>query len=203
MQMTGSRTLPVPPAQAWQALNDPDTLKACIPGCETISQTGPDQFEVVMAARIGPVAAKFKGRLTRSDVVEPTSYTLAFDGQGGAAGFGKGGANVKLEPVPEGTRLDYDVNAQVGGKIAQIGSRLVDSAARKIADDFFASFEKVLTERAAAAQAAAQPDAGAPVTAPASNGPVPTAGSGGAIPGPVLWAGVAIVAVLVVWWLMR
>lgn len=154
MQMTGQRVLPVSPQQAWDALNDPEMLKACIPGCESVTLTGPDQYEVLMAARIGPVAAKFKGKLTQSDVVKPVSYKISFDGQGGVAGFGKGSADVRLTAVPEGTQLDYDVSAQVGGKIAQIGSRLVDAAAAKIADDFFASFETKLGAVAAASTAA-------------------------------------------------
>jgi carbon monoxide dehydrogenase subunit G len=154
MQMTGQRLLPVSPQQAWDALNDPEMLKACIPGCESVTLTGPDQYEVLMAARIGPVAAKFKGKLTQSDVVEPVSYKISFDGQGGVAGFGKGSADVRLTAVPEGTQLDYDVSAQVGGKIAQIGSRLVDAAAAKIADEFFASFETKLGAIAAASAAA-------------------------------------------------
>jgi carbon monoxide dehydrogenase subunit G len=154
MQMTGQRVLPVSPQQAWDALNDPEMLKACIPGCESVTLTGPDQYEVLMAARIGPVAAKFKGKLTQSDVVEPVSYKISFDGQGGVAGFGKGSADVRLTAVPEGTQLDYDVSAQVGGKIAQIGSRLVDAAAAKIADEFFASFETKLGAIAAASAAA-------------------------------------------------
>jgi len=159
MKMTGQRLLPVPRQQAWDALNDPEMLKACIPGCDSIVQTDPSTFEVLMAARIGPVAARFKGRLTQSDVVEPESYTLAFDGQGGVAGFGKGTAAVRLTPVEGGTMLDYEADAQVGGKIAQIGSRLVDAAAAKIADEFFASFESKLTEQAAAAAASAAVDA--------------------------------------------
>jgi hypothetical protein len=152
MKMTGERLLPVTPQQAWDALNDPDMLKDCIPGCESVTMTEPQRYELVMAAKIGPVSARFKGRLTQSDVVEPASYTVQFDGQGGAAGFGKGTAAVRLAPVDGGTQLAYDVSAQIGGKLAQIGSRLVDSAARKIADDFFANFEARLRERAGAAQ---------------------------------------------------
>ena len=161
MQMTGQRLLPVAPQQAWNALNDPQMLKACIPGCESVTETGPNTYEVLMAARIGPVSAKFKGKLVQSDIVEPLSYTLAFDGQGGVAGFGKGKAEVKLDPTEGGTQLSYTATAQVGGKIAQIGSRLVDAAAAKIADEFFAAFEKKLTEQAAAqqtAQSAASPE---------------------------------------------
>lgn len=180
MQMTGQRILPVSPQQAWNALNDPEMLKACIPGCESVTLTGPDQYEVLMAARIGPVAAKFKGKLTQSDVVEPVSYKISFDGQGGVAGFGKGSADVRLTAIDAGTQLDYDVSAQVGGKIAQIGSRLVDAAAAKIADEFFASFETKLSEVAAASAAslaatatgASSPAGDAPT---ASTAPAPTA----------------------------
>ncbi len=172
MKMTGQRLLPVPRQQAWDALNDPEMLKACIPGCDSIVQTDPDTFEVLMAARIGPVSARFKGRLTQSDVVEPESYTLAFDGQGGVAGFGKGTAAVRLTPVDGGTMLDYEADAQVGGKIAQIGSRLVDAAAAKIADEFFKTFETKLTETAAADAADA---AEAASMAQASAGQTPSA----------------------------
>jgi hypothetical protein len=150
MKMTGERLLPVTPQQAWDALNDPAMLKDCIPGCESVTMTEPRHYELVMAAKVGPVSARFKGRLTQSDVVEPESYTIQFDGQGGAAGFGKGTAAVRLAPAEGGTRLDYDVSAQIGGKLAQIGSRLVDSAARKIADEFFGNFETKLRERAGA-----------------------------------------------------
>ena len=187
MKMTGQRLLPVPRQQAWDALNDPEMLKACIPGCDSIVQTDPNTFEVLMAARIGPVSARFKGRLTQSDVVEPESYTLAFDGQGGVAGFGKGTAAVRLTPVDGGTMLDYDANAQVGGKIAQIGSRLVDAAAAKIADEFFKTFETKLTEIAAAdaaslAQASADQthsaaDSTAHGAADAHQGPAHSAGA--------------------------
>jgi uncharacterized protein len=154
MQMTGQRTVPVTPRQTWDALNDPTVLKACIAGCESIALVAPDLYELVMNARIGPVSARFKGRLTRSDVDEPRSYRITFDGQGGAAGFGKGVADVRLSEAPGGTLLDYEVSAQVGGKIAQIGSRLIDGAARKIADDFFSAFEAKLVGDAAAATAA-------------------------------------------------
>ena len=177
MQMTGQRILPVSPQQAWNALNDPEMLKACIPGCESVTLTGPDQYEVLMAARIGPVAAKFKGKLTQSDVVEPVSYKISFDGQGGVAGFGKGSADVRLTAVDAGTQLDYDVSAQVGGKIAQIGSRLVDAAAAKIADEFFASFETKLGE-VAAASAASSAAAAAGASSPAGDAPTASTAHG-------------------------
>jgi carbon monoxide dehydrogenase subunit G len=154
MKMTGERLLPVTPRQAWDALNDPAMLKDCIPGCESVTMTEPRHYELVMAAKIGPVSARFKGRLAQSDVVEPESYTIQFDGQGGAAGFGKGTAAVRLSPAEGGTRLDYDVTAQIGGKLAQIGSRLVDAAARKIAEEFFGNFEAKLRERVGTGAAA-------------------------------------------------
>jgi carbon monoxide dehydrogenase subunit G len=154
MKMTGGRLLPVTPQQAWDALNDPAMLKDCIPGCESVTMIEPLHYELVMAAKVGPVSARFKGRLAQSDVVEPESYTIQFDGQGGAAGFGKGTAAVRLSPAEGGTRLDYDVTAQIGGKLAQIGSRLVDAAARKIAEEFFGNFEAKLRERVGTGAAA-------------------------------------------------
>ncbi|RPH45552.1 MAG: carbon monoxide dehydrogenase [Burkholderiales bacterium] len=202
MQMSGQRTLPVPPQQTWDALNDPEMLKACIPGCESIVATEPNRYELVMAARVGPVAARFKGRLSQSDVVEPESYRIEFDGQGGAAGFGKGAATVRLTPVESGTLLDYDVSATIGGKLAQIGSRLVDGAARKIADDFFATFETTLRERAAAAQPVAPPaGAEAARVGPTDAGSAPAQAPGGSRR--IMWAIAAVGAVVVVYLLAR
>jgi carbon monoxide dehydrogenase subunit G len=198
MEMTGQRTLPVPPQQAWDALNDPVALQACIAGCESITLSAPDQYDLVMSARIGPVAARFKGKLTRSDVVEPISYRIAFDGQGGAAGFGKGTADVRLSPVEGGTLLDYAVHATVGGKIAQIGSRLVDGAARKIADDFFAAFEKRITSQAAAEAAAA--GEAAPGTGPVA--PPAPAQPAGLLAGRGRWIVAALIAAAVLAWLL-
>jgi len=145
MEMTGEQLIPASQQQTWEALNDPKMLKDCVPGCESIEPIGPDQYQVLMVARVGPVSAKFKGKLTLSDVKPPHSYAIAFEGQGGAAGFAKGGAKVNLLPEKQSqTRLAYDVKANVGGKLAQIGSRLVDAAAKKVADDFFRNFnEKV------------------------------------------------------------
>jgi carbon monoxide dehydrogenase subunit G len=140
MQMTGSRTVPASVEATWAALNDPEALKACIPGCESIERTSDTEFRVAMTARVGPVSAKFSGRIVLADLVPPTSYRLSFEGQGGAAGFARGEARVELASEQDGTRIDYTANAQVGGKLAQIGSRLVDAAAAKVADDFFARF---------------------------------------------------------------
>jgi len=133
--------LPVPLQTAWDALNDPAVLQRCIPGCESITAAGDHAYEVAMTAAVGPVKARFKGRMELTDIAPPRSYTLHFDGQGGAAGFGKGNAQVELLPEgPTVTRLSYTANAQVGGKLAQIGSRLIDGAARKLADEFFQRF---------------------------------------------------------------
>jgi carbon monoxide dehydrogenase subunit G len=140
MEMSGEQLIPASQQETWDALNDPEVLKACVPGCEAIDLIAGNEYQVQMVARVGPVSAKFKGRLTLSDIKPPNSYSIAFEGQGGPAGFAKGGAQVKLSPQNGGTKLAYDVKASVGGKLAQIGSRLVDAAAKKVADDFFRNF---------------------------------------------------------------
>ena len=142
MEMKGEQLVPASQQATWDALNDPQVLKACVPGCESIEPTGPNEYLVLMVARVGPVSAKFKGKLTLTDVNPPSSYSIAFEGQGGPAGFAKGGAQVRLAAEGTGTRLAYDVKANVGGKLAQIGSRLVDAAAKKVADDFFRNFNE-------------------------------------------------------------
>ena len=154
MEMKGEQLIVASQADTWAALNDPEILKACIPGCESIERVTDSEYAVQMTARVGPVAAKFKGKLTLSDLKPPQSYSIAFEGQGGVAGFGKGGAQVQLAPEGDATRLSYQVKASVGGKLAQIGSRLVDAAARKLADDFFTAFnEKVASLHGAQAHA--------------------------------------------------
>jgi uncharacterized protein len=145
MEMSGEQLIPAPQRETWDALNDPQVLKACIPGCEAIDLISGNEYQVQMVARVGPVSAKFRGRLTLSDVRPPESYSIAFEGQGGPAGFAKGGAQVRLSPQGEHTRLAYDVKASVGGKLAQIGSRLVDAAAKKVAEDFFRNFTQKLS----------------------------------------------------------
>ena len=145
MEMTGEQVVPAPQQETWNALNDPQVLKACVPGCESIEKSGDNEYQVLMVARVGPVSAKFKGKLTLSDIKPPDSYSLSFEGQGGPAGFAKGGAQVRLGTVAgDKTRLAYDVKASVGGKLAQIGSRLVDAAAKKVADDFFRNFNAMV-----------------------------------------------------------
>ena len=142
MELKGERRLPVDRATAWRALNDPQVLRACIPGCEAVDKVGEDEFAVTVAAALGPVRARFQGKLRLEDVVAPASYTLRFEGQAGAAGFAKGSSAVSLEEDGDATVLRYAVNAQVGGKLAQVGNRLIDSAALRLADEFFAAFER-------------------------------------------------------------
>jgi carbon monoxide dehydrogenase subunit G len=154
MEMSGEERIPASQDDTWAALNDPEILKACVPGCEVIERQAENEYQVLMVVRIGPVSAKFKGKLALSDLRPLHSYAIAFEGQGGAAGFGKGSAQVQLAPDGEGTKLSYQVKANVGGKLAQIGSRLVDAAARKVATDFFAAFnEKVAALHGAPAAA--------------------------------------------------
>lgn len=142
MDMQGSRQLAVTQQQAWDALNDPAVLKACIPGCDKVEPTGENQYAIGMALKIGPVSAKFTGKITLTDINPPASYKLSFDGQGGVAGFGKGSAAVTLVPNADGCELSYTVQASVGGKVAQLGQRLIDGAAKSMAEDFFKRFDE-------------------------------------------------------------
>lgn len=147
MDMQGSRQLAVTQQQAWDALNDPEVLRRCIPGCDKMEATGEGQYAVGLSVKIGPVSARFAGKITLSELHPPSSYTIQFDGQGGVAGFGKGSAQVSLTPVDGGTTLAYTVHAQVGGKVAQLGQRLIDGAARSLAEDFFQRFDEEMQRR--------------------------------------------------------
>lgn len=147
MDMQGSRQLAVTQQQAWDALNDPEVLRRCIPGCDKVDAMGEGQYVVGLSLKIGPVSARFSGKITLSDLQPPSGYTLHFDGQGGVAGFGKGSAQVSLTPADGGTTLAYTVHAQVGGKVAQLGQRLIDGAARSLAEDFFKRFDEEMQTR--------------------------------------------------------
>jgi carbon monoxide dehydrogenase subunit G len=190
MDMQGSRQLAVTQQQAWDALNDPEVLKTCIPGCDKVEPTGDNQYAVGVAVRIGPVAARFNGKIALVDVNPPSSYTLNFDGQGGAAGFGKGSAKVSLVPNGAGCQLNYSAQAQVGGKIAQVGQRLVDGVARSMADDFFKRFDEEMQRRYP--QVAAAP-AAAPAMAVAEKKPLPA----------WVWLAGAIVLLGAIWFVAR
>ena len=140
MTMSGEYELPAPRDVVWAKLNDPEVLKACIPGCEELEKVSDTEFRAVATTKIGPVKAKFKGTVTLSDLDPPNGYTISGQGDGGVAGFAKGGATVKLTPKDGGTVLAYTVEAQIGGKLAQLGQRLGNGAAKKLADDFFKNF---------------------------------------------------------------
>ena len=204
MDLTGDYRIPAPRETVWAALNNPEILKACIPGCEELNKTSDTEFVARVIAKIGPVKAGFGGKVTLSDLDPPNGYTITGEGQGGAAGFAKGGAKVRLEPVNGGaaTVLHYAADAQIGGKLAQIGSRLVEGTAKKLADEFFAAFAAQAAAAAPAAPTpataatpdAAQPAAGQPVSQLAPT--VPSATSSGL--SPVLWIIGLVVIVAVI-----
>ena len=167
MELTGQERIAAPRAQVWQALNDPEILKACIPGCESIEMLSPTEMKARVALKLGPIKANFAGQVTLSNIDPPNGYTISGEGSGGSAGGAKGSAEVRLVPDGEGSLLTYRVTSQVTGKIAQLGARLVDSAAQKLAGDFFSKFNQVVQEMvaptnqsSAASPAAAVHDAG-------------------------------------------
>jgi len=145
MEILGSQVIPADKQTVWNALNNPAVLKNCLPGCESVELTAPDQFKVAITTAIGPLKAKFKGTLQVTEANPPESCILVFEGQGGAVGFGKGSSKVTLTTVENGTELSYNAQAHVGGKLAQIGSRLIDSVAKKMSDDFFKAFNRELS----------------------------------------------------------
>jgi carbon monoxide dehydrogenase subunit G len=161
MEMTGERRIPAPRQQVWEALNDPEALRASIPGCESVERTADDQFQARVAVKLGPMSAKFGGKVKLENINPPESYTITGEGNGGAMGFAKGGADVHLEELgPAETLLKYQVKAQVGGKMAQLGARLIDSTAKQMSDQFFDRFAALLSPAPAeAAVMQAQPEA--------------------------------------------
>lgn len=184
MELKGERLIPASIAATWQALNDPRILQSCIAGCESLEKTADDAYVATVAVRVGPVSARFKGNLRMTNINAPHGYTINFDGQGGVAGFGKGSADVALDTAGTSTRLGYHARATVGGKLAQLGSRLIDSTAAKLTEDFFRAFEATLSP------ASPQPEAPSPVSRRAS-------------PQWWLWAGVAAVVLALAWFLFR
>lgn len=188
MEMQGSRDLSITQQQAWDALNDPEVLKQCIPGCDKVEANGPDAFSIGMALKIGPVAAKFTGKITLSDIHPPHSYTISFEGQGGPAGFGKGNAKVLLTPNGRGNTLSYTVQASVGGKVAQMGQRLIDGVAKSLAEDFFKRFDLAMQAR--------YPEAYAEPASDAAGAAVPTLESSNEGPGmgALVFGGIVVIA---------
>lgn len=216
MDFTGRYVIAAPPQKVWDAIYDAEVLKACIPGCQALERTSADEFVATAKIKIGPVSATFKGKVTLSDMNPPHSVKLTGEGQGGVAGFAKGSADVTLTPEGDGTVLSYVAKATVGGKLAQIGQRLVDGAAKQIADDFFKRFratvapespaiaadlppdpttEEVMATTApmAAAGVSGDPHATAEIMAAAPNGPMARAGLS-----PAVWVAglIAVIAVL-------
>lgn len=195
MDLTGDYRIEARREDVWAALNDPEVLRACIPGCEELNKTSDTEFVAKVVAKIGPVKASFGGKVTLSEIDAPNGYTITGEGQGGAAGFAKGGAKVRLETVDGGaaTILRYAADAQIGGKLAQIGSRLVEGTARKLADEFFAAFAAQAAARAGAAPVA---EAAAAAAAPAITAPEPTGTQGK--PGLLPWIWIGGLAIIVI-----
>jgi carbon monoxide dehydrogenase subunit G len=198
MDMTGEYRIPAPREQVWAALNDPEILKASLPGCETLERVSDHEFAATVAAKVGPVRAKFNGQVTLSDLNPPESYKISGEGKGGAAGFAKGGAEVRLvEESAAVTVLSYTAKADVGGKLAQLGSRLIDATAKKMADEFFENFRKQVT--APEAEVAPEVEA-APVPARAAP---PSEGLAGLAQNKFVWAAAAIVVLMLLVLLFR
>ncbi|HXV22963.1 MAG TPA: carbon monoxide dehydrogenase subunit G [Alphaproteobacteria bacterium] len=192
MELTGEYRIPATRQAVWDALNDPDTLKACIPGCEELEKRSPTEFLARVTTRIGPVSARFSGKVTLSELDPPNGYRIGGEGQGGAAGFAKGGAHVRLvEDGAGGSILTYNAEAQVGGKLAQIGSRLIAGTAQKLADQFFAC----LAARVVAAMEA--PPAAAEAVRPSEPQPAPVTRR----LSPLVWIPALILLVLLLLWL--
>ncbi|HYB09551.1 MAG TPA: carbon monoxide dehydrogenase subunit G [Alphaproteobacteria bacterium] len=193
MDMTGEYRIAAPRQRVWEALNDPEFLKQSIPGCESLERSGPDEFTAKVVAKVGPVKATFTGVVTLSDLDPPKSYKISGEGKGGAAGFARGGAEVALEEDSGATILRYKASANVGGKLAQIGSRLIDSTAKKLSDDFFGKFAELLST------GGAQP---APAPAEAAPTPVPAQGAPERPPqrqkglSPAVWIGAVVIVII-------
>lgn len=206
MEMSGEYRIEAPREKVWAALNDPEILKQSIPGCEEIEQTSDTSFEAQVTAKVGPVKAKFSGAVELTDIDAPNGYRISGEGKGGAAGFAKGGANVRLEEDGDGTLLKYDVDAQVGGKLAQLGARLIDGTAKKMASQFFENFAEAVEGGGAAASVEDESeDSGeetdSPSPPPAESAPA----AGGASEATAMaqigagtWIGAAVIVALVV-----
>ena len=200
MDMTGEFRIEAPREQVWAGLNDPAILQQAIPGCEEIEKTSDTEFAAKVTAKVGPVKAKFAGAVTLSELDPPNGYRISGEGKGGPAGFAKGGARVELEADGDATILKYEVNASVGGKLAQLGARLIDATARKMADDFFARFAAAVVAAPAEAAPAAP---GEPAPGEAASVPAPTPEPAAADKGPGglrprTWIAILIVLVLIV-----
>src|SRR3954468_12020365 len=187
MDMTGEYRIPAPRQRVWEALNDPEVLRQAIPGCEQLDKVSDTELTARVKAKVGPVSATFNGKVTLGDLNPPESYTISGEGSGGMAGFAKGGANVHLTDEGADTVLRYDAKADVGGKLAQIGSRLIQGTAKKMGDDFFGRFRRIVPQSYAGSTAAAAPGGAAAAGGPAGGGPARDGGGrapGAAVLGP-------------------
>jgi carbon monoxide dehydrogenase subunit G len=196
MDMTGEYRIPASRAKVWEALNDPETLKASLPGCESLEKVSDQEFAATVVAKVGPVKAKFNGNVTLSNLNPPQSYTISGEGKGGAAGFAKGGADISLAEDGDVTVLTYTAKADVGGKLAQLGSRLIDGTARKMADEFFTNFCNQVAPPAPPAVPAEPEPAAAPSAAAA---PLQE----GLMQNKFVWAAAAIVLLMILVLLFR
>jgi uncharacterized protein len=195
MDMTGEYRIPASREKVWEALNDPEILKQCIAGCQELDKTSDTEFTARVKTKVGPVSATFSGKVQLSDIDPPNGYTISGEGTGGVAGFAKGGATVKLTEDGAATVLNYEANATVGGKLAQIGSRLIDSTARKMANDFFGKFAEAVGEGAAEEAAAPEAETAAAAAAPT---PAPAAPAAGGGLSPAVWIGGLVAVVIIV-----
>jgi len=210
MDMTGQYRIAAPRQAVWQALNDPAILGQCIPGCEAIEKTSDTEFTAKVVAKVGPVKARFGGKVSLSELDPPNGYRISGEGQGGAAGFAKGEAKVRLADDGEATLLSYEVHAAVGGKLAQIGSRLIDGTARKMAEDFFGRFGEIVASSAVgtaapmgeALAAAGAPDQPPPApTAPPAAGIAPPPAVARAGLKPIIWIPLLLVIIAIMLWI--
>ena len=201
MDMTGEYRIPAPRDEVWAALNDPAVLKASLPGCQSLEKISDTEFAAVVVAKVGPVKAKFNGNVALSNLNPPQSYTIAGEGKGGAAGFAKGGADVNLTEDDGATILRYTAKADVGGKLAQLGSRLIDGTAKKMADEFFENFRQQLTP--AAPEPQPEPVAAAPEPRPRPEEPEPGGGLEALVHNRFMWAAGAIIVLMIIVLLFR
>ena len=209
MELSGEYRIPAPRQAVWEALNDPAVLKDCIPGCESLEKVSDTEMTATVVAKVGPVKATFKGHVTLSNLRPGTSYTITGEGKGGVAGFAKGGADVALSDDGAGTLLKYSAKGQVGGKLAQIGARLIDATAKQMADQFFGAFAARLggdpavaagsTDDAVLADVIADPE----VTAEAVEERLEIAAGRGVLGGPYVWGLLALIVVVVLIMIFR
>jgi carbon monoxide dehydrogenase subunit G len=200
MDFSGEYRIPASRQKVWEALNDPAILQQAIPGCESLEKTSDTELKATVRMRVGPVSAKFGGKVTLSDFDPPNSYRISGEGQGGAAGFAKGGAVVKLADDGGGTILTYTADAQVGGKIAQVGARLIEGTAKKLADEFFGKFAELVGGSSEAAAAPATPPEPGPVTQ-ATPAPAPESAARGLNHWLIIGAGAVVL--VIAWLAMR